>query len=148
MRAIISIIIMVLVLIPASAMAAGSWTEESPVEKNGVVYIELNFTADAADGSVPDKEITIAKGHPAWGRYLYRVVTDPGTTAPTDNYDITIDDTDGLDMCGGDCANRDTSTTEKVQLVLFEPVLGNVTVTVSNNSVNSATGMVRLVFVP
>ena len=147
MKALIRII-MVLVLIPASAMAAGSWTDETIEEKNGVVYIETTFTADAADGSVPDKVITVGKADPVWGRYLYRVVTNPGTTAPTDNYDITVDDADGLDMCGGDCANRDTANTEKVQLVLFEPVLGNVTITVSNNSVNSATGLVRLVFVP
>lgn len=41
-----------------------------------------------------------------------RVITDPGATAPTDDYDITITDSDGYDVLDGNGANRDTATTE------------------------------------
>lgn len=46
---------------------------------------------------------------------VYRVVTDPdGTAAPSDNYDITITDDDGVDVLDGNGANRDTATTEAI----------------------------------
>lgn len=43
-----------------------------------------------------------------------RFVTNPGTTAPESNYDITITDEDSLDILNGAGANRHTSTTEVV----------------------------------
>ena len=44
-----------------------------------------------------------------------RVVTDPdGTAAPTDDYDITITDDDGIDVLDGNGANRDTATNEVI----------------------------------
>lgn len=42
------------------------------------------------------------------------LVTDPGGTAPTDNYDITVTDADGIDVLAGAGANRDTANTEYV----------------------------------
>lgn len=42
------------------------------------------------------------------------VTTNPGSTAPTDNYDITLTDEDGLDVLNGKAANRDTANTERV----------------------------------
>jgi hypothetical protein len=48
------------------------------------------------------------------GKYVTLVVTDPdGTSAPTDDYDITIKDTNGVDIVGGALANRDTANTEQ-----------------------------------
>jgi len=44
---------------------------------------------------------------------LCKVVTNPGATAPTDDYDITITDSDGADVMGGACANRDTANSEQ-----------------------------------
>jgi hypothetical protein len=43
---------------------------------------------------------------------ILRFTTNPGSTAPTDNYDITLTDEDGYDVLGGAGANRDTATTE------------------------------------
>ena len=46
--------------------------------------------------------------------YLVLVVTDPdGTSVPTDNYDITLTDDEGVDVMGGALANRDTANTEQ-----------------------------------
>lgn len=44
---------------------------------------------------------------------LLRFVTDP-TDGPDDNYDITINDSDGFDTLVGAGANRDTANTEQV----------------------------------
>ncbi len=45
---------------------------------------------------------------------IMRMVTNPGATAPTDDYDITLVDADGVDLLAGEGANRDTSTSEQV----------------------------------
>lgn len=74
---------------------------------------------------------------------IVRVVTNPGSTAPTDNYDMTITDEDGYDILAGQGSNRDTSTTESfVPGIPFTdgtttsvaPVVvdGNLTLTISN----------------
>jgi hypothetical protein len=46
--------------------------------------------------------------------FIRKIVTDPGATAPTDQYDITLTDEDGYDVAGGSLANRATATTEAV----------------------------------
>ncbi len=87
------------------------------------------------------------------GGFLMKVVTDPGTTAPTDNYDIELDDASGIDALIGQLANRDTTTTEAVypvtasgQLPVFMEA-GSYTLKISNNSVGSATGVIKMYFV-
>jgi hypothetical protein len=50
--------------------------------------------------------------------YLVKGVTDPGSPAPTDNYDIAITDEEGVDVlaaciAAGRLADRDTATTEQ-----------------------------------
>ena len=42
------------------------------------------------------------------------LVTDPGATAPTDNYDVVVNDADGIDVLAGAGADRDTANTEHV----------------------------------
>ena len=43
---------------------------------------------------------------------IIKVVTDPGASAPTDNYDVTLVDEFGLDLLAGQGANRDTTNSE------------------------------------
>ena len=45
--------------------------------------------------------------------FLLKVITDPGSPAPTDNYDITLV-ADGIDMADGLLLNRDTANVEMV----------------------------------
>jgi hypothetical protein len=44
------------------------------------------------------------------------LTTDPAAAgaAPSDNYDVTITDSDGVDVLGGGGADRDTANTEQV----------------------------------
>lgn len=45
---------------------------------------------------------------------IVRLITDPSATAPSDNYDIEVQDEDGYDVLMGAGANRDTANTEQV----------------------------------
>jgi hypothetical protein len=44
---------------------------------------------------------------------LLRFVTNPGATAPTDNYDVTLLDADGVDVLGTQGTDRDTANSEQ-----------------------------------
>jgi hypothetical protein len=85
--------------------------------------------------------------------YIHKVTTDPGSTAPTDDYDITLtDDTTGADLMGGELANRDTANTEEAVPKVGNAYAGNVaftsfTLNLTNNSVNAATGTVYVYIV-
>ena len=46
--------------------------------------------------------------------WLMKVVTNPGATAPTDDYDITLVDELGVDAAASLLLNRDTANTEMV----------------------------------
>ena len=87
------------------------------------------------------------------GMYCIMAVTNPGSTAPTDNYAIVLNDADGCDIFGGELNNRDTATSEQAV-----PKMGNVygarpiltsslTFTLTGNSVNTALGTCAFYFV-
>ena len=107
--------------------------------------VTIDWTADAADGSVPDTPIEGLYG------YLLKVLTNPGATAPTDNYDIVLKEPDDttVDAANSLLLNRDTANSEAAYPYVTNavtPVLltGTYTFSLSGNSVNSATGTVIL----
>lgn len=84
------------------------------------------------------------------GYYLYSVETDPGSSAPTDNYDIVINDANGLDICWGLLADRDTTNTEIAFCATtgkgYPAVMGTLTPVVTNAG-NTTTGQIILTFI-
>ena len=83
-------------------------TEESGVNR-GVRKIVFDWIAHT-DGVVTGVQTSLA-----YTGKIERFITDPdGSSAPTDNYDITIVDEDGYDVLAGAGTDRDTSTTEQV----------------------------------
>jgi hypothetical protein len=61
------------------------------------------------------------------------LTTDPGSTAPTDNYDITLTDGDSVDVLAGAGANRDTTNTEQAVASSLGVVAGSkLTLNVTN----------------
>jgi hypothetical protein len=106
--------------------------------------VVVSFIADAADGSIPDTSLTNLAG------YIMKIVTNPGATAPTDNWDFVLNDSDGVDVLGGAGANRDTANSEQVYPTISGATIpvwlekGTYTLAMSGNSVNSATGTVTL----
>lgn len=110
--------------------------------------VVISWTGDSADGSVPQTDIDITN---LIGRYCCLGVTDPGSTAPTDNYDIEILDEYGVDIFGGSLKTRDTANSEQVLPVIGTAMAPRLcadtwTFKLTNNSVNSATGKCVLFF--
>ena len=118
---------------------------------NNFIVISLTCTASATDASFTSKTITGLKG---WS--LYRVITSPGSTAPTDNSNLTLKDTLGAaseDLLGTngtggvDNATKNTIFPRNTYHSLndYPPILGTLTLAITNNSVNSAITYIRIV---
>lgn len=82
-------------------------------------------------------------------------VTADMVDAPTDNYDITLVDGDGIDRLQGVGVNRDVTNSEEGVIVFAStsehPVVDiaeTLTLTVANNSVTRAVVVVTIVYVP
>ena len=124
---------------------AGTVTESVNKQTN-IHKIVLTCTADASDASFPDTALS----HKFSGR-LIAIETNPGATAPTANYDIVLNDAEGLDVLQGVGANRAAATTEMAAIVFsttsVHPVVhesDTLTLSISNNAVNSAIVVINL----
>ena len=140
----ISLIILSLIFMAQSAFAAGTVTTTITAMTTNTTKIVFSWTADASDGSVPATATT-----QTIDGYVVLVITNPGGTAPTDNYDITLTDADSVDIMGGALGNRDTSASEHAVPKIGDIyggrwVTGTITLNITNNSVNSATGTVTI----
>lgn len=130
------------------ALAAGSVSVSRKALPNAE-FVVISWVADSADGSVPSTTLGL------FG-YVQKIVTNPGATAPTANYDMALGDPSDstLDVLAGAIANRHTSNTEQVYPAIagtigtvssFHPFLsGTYTFSLANNSVNSALGTVEI----
>ena len=147
MRRILLAVVIVALALVAPVSAAGTVTQTHYTIGN-IRKIVFTCTADASDGSFPSTALT-AKIE---GR-LIALETDPGSTAPTDNYDIAITNGAGADVLQGLGANRDTANTETAQIVVsgtsLRPTVDEsetLTLAITNNSVNSATIVITLYY--
>lgn len=72
------------------------------------------------------------------------LTTVPGTSgaAPSDNYDLTLTDSDGVDVLGGGGANRDTANTEQVLGSSLGAVAGSLLTLNVTNAGDSKSGVV------
>lgn len=126
-------------------MAGSSSTvTKTSAANDGTLKLIWDWVGDNANGSVPSAQTadTITG-------YVLLGETNPGAAAPTDNYDIVVTNEEGTDIFGGELMNRDTANNEQAV-----PLVGNaygprfvnskLTMTLTNNSVNSATGRLIL----
>jgi len=137
---------------PICTMAAGTVvvTAET-LPNNDIRTLIFTCTADAADGSFPDTTLTADQYAYVRGFHFYQALTDPGSTAPTANYDIVVNDAYGGDISGGELSDRSSTATERIAPKVGNAYGGatvnsNLTVQISNNSVNSATVVIILMF--
>jgi len=134
-------------------------TYDNGVDGEGAVRrlrkITCDWTSDASDGTASGATRKIM------GR-LIKVQTDPGGTAPTDNWDTTIVDEESVDVVAN-CQNaalliaRDTANTEETYLYLknadntpigiaaFPVVCNALTIGVANAG-NSKTGQIIIFY--
>lgn len=148
----IVILALLALLIPSVLFAAGTVTQRLDGIGRDMWKLTFTCTGDSSDGSFPATDISATNMAYLEGKYLVKVTTNPGTTAPTDNYDITITDANGVDIMGGTLANRDTSNSEEALPYIGgvaygpTPIPGTLTLNITNNSVNSAGIVVELIF--
>lgn len=136
-----------IMLAASLAYGAGTCTETFNAYRDGDWMVTLTCTGDATDGTYPATTVDF-RGEDV-NSYIYMVVTDPGTTAPTDNYDITITDANGIDIMGGELLNRDESNTEQAvpkidSIYGSRRVNGDMTVNISGNSVTAAQVVIKI----
>ena len=111
--------------------------------------ILIDWTSDDTTGAVSGTTRKISGE-------LLKVVTDPGATAPTADYDIAITDEEGADVlanCYDNLADRHTSNTETVDLFLTgaanvgaRPVVCDVLTVAVTNAGNSKTGQIIIYY--
>jgi len=106
--------------------------------------IDISITAEGAGGDagkVSDLVLPFAVDG-----LVYQVETDPGGTAPTADYDLTLT-SGGLDIMGGSLADRSNTLTQRAfPATGSQATRGSLTLTVANQSVASATFSVRIYY--
>jgi len=132
-----------LLLAPGMAFAADSvCTVHAPQSNGGGMWSQtIDWTAKSTDGSFAQCSL----GYPVNG-ILAWVETDPGGTAPTADYDITLTDERGLAITVSD---RSATATEVAKPTVsgtaqMVPVWGGLKLDIANNAVHSATGKIVL----
>ena len=112
--------------------------------------IVLTCVGDASDGSIPDTTLynmtNLAK--PLTGWYLLRIkIKNVAAEANvTDNSDVYIKDSDGVDYLNGDGVDQlDDSTTNYIRLGDYDPIADNPVLDVDNQSVVSGKYYITLI---
>ena len=90
----------------------------------GMNVVRTTWLSDAAGDA--SETLPIISGN------IRRIVTNPGAAAPTDDYDVVVNDVDGVDVAADALADRDTANTEQVIPDPAIAVDGVLTVVVSN----------------
>ena len=129
---------------PAWTTGSGDQTFRSHA---GSLYeLNFNWTSDASGDSVATSDWSI-------NGYICKVITNPGPTAPTADYDITLTNEDGVDVVHGVLADRHTTTSEEIIPVPGDNAtvygcsiaIGRITLNVSNAG-NAKNGKVTVIF--
>lgn len=132
--------------------AAGSVAVTSELCSGNIGVATISYVADASAATVPSVDLApfISAFH---GWFLFKMDADVGSTAPTNLYDVTISN-DISDITGGaltdlleagNQVNIMPLSSEGYEIMV--PVSSSLTFALTNNSVNSATGTIKLYFV-
>ena len=115
------------------------------LNQNSAMLLTIIWTAADNDGTVPATPTSATINPQIEGWWITKVITHPGSgaAAPTDKYDITLVDMDGLDIAAGTLVDRSSTVPEQATMAVQIGTNG-FTFTLVNNSVNSATGVVKL----
>ncbi len=140
-----------MVLAPMTLFAVGTVSQVlNDIRGTNSMTLTLTWIADSVLATVPSTAIDSTIMAKIEGLYIIAVETDPGSPAPAPNYDIVINDANGLDIMGGTLANRSATATEKVvpkvdtANSIYGPVMipPNLDFIISNITTMSATGQV------
>ncbi len=119
-----------------------SFTYSDPSSTSKFLTVTWSWLGDGA-GAVVSETTRALLG------FVVAVQTNPGATAPTDNYDVAITNADGVDVLLAAGADRDTTNSEIAYpkdsgIPVLVPFSGALTFALTNNSVAAALGTVTL----
>lgn len=119
---------------------AGSAMVFTEITHGTIKKIKAAWTSDDATGAVSGTTT-----NPFDGRII-GACTVPGlaAAAPTDNYDIAVNDSDGVDIALGALANRDTANTEYVSEASMAGVAHSKLTVAITTAGNAKTGVLYL----
>jgi hypothetical protein len=133
-------------VLPSFAANSACVVTSSNYRKGKVTrVIDFAWTADDTDGSFngTTTSCTYTLNAGLMGQFV-QIVTNPGSTAPTTNYDVTITDSNGADIALSLAIDRSATATELI--VPTARFTGTLTLNITGNSVNSAVGVVSVVY--
>lgn len=141
------LVLLMLLVVPPAFAAVGtvttSWTHH-PQHEVSILTVSWVAGTGAEIGTVP------ATALPTFQGWVFQFITDPGTTAPTANYDITLPDVDGLDVSGAQLMDRSATVTQRAMPLVATSTYKSwwvdtaLTFTLTNNSVSAATGTLKI----
>lgn len=126
--------ILIFLALSAPLLAVGTCN----VNNNNTPVVTVSCAGDASTGSFPATPIT-GLVYP-----LSQVEIVPGTTAPTNNFSVTLTDANGADQLSGQATNLGPSGTQSYAVSSTRTNTGNLTLNITGNSVASATVVVWL----
>ncbi len=149
-KLLIGIMLSILIASPAFAVGTASVSATQRIAVIGQqnrIILTISWTDDNAGTTLAINPATY--GITGW--FLYSAETNPGAGPPTDNYDITLVDADGLDLAGGKLMNRDTTTTELVNIGTssfgYPVIRSSFTFTITAATAGASSGTCILVFI-
>lgn len=96
-----------------------TWLDENA----RTLRLTVNWISSA--GGAVSESISAANMAILIGKNLAHFITEPGTPAPTGDYDLTLLDNYGIDILGGEGVNRDTAISEQGVPALNSSVFGD-----------------------
>lgn len=111
---------------------AGSTGTVTISEQSLGIITRIKF--DWLTGSSSQTDIVTSSATTGWfnGQVVELATIPDSTAAPTDNYDIAITDSDGIDVLAGAGADRDTANTEYVVASLGYVMSSKLTFAITN----------------
>jgi hypothetical protein len=123
---------------------------QTPLNRPSLAVINLTCTADSAAHTYPATVINDLVDYDIRGLRIYSIETIPGATGPTDNTDLTITDENDLDILAGVGANLIDNATKNLYVIGTTSsaiIIGDITINIDNNLVDSAVTNVILTLI-
>jgi hypothetical protein len=128
-----------LALAASSVIATPTWVAGQNMKVIKVSWVAEHTQDVDGAATVPYTELKPLNG------FIYAIQTDPGATAPTDNYDVYLRDyTTGVSLLGTSLENRDTVNSELVVPSVPVYTAGAVGFSLSGNTNIDAVGDVYI----
>lgn len=139
-----SLLAAIILLFTTYSFAASSVSQTVYQIAEGQYMLEMAVTAHT-NGAVSNTATAIAIDGLV---YLVETVPSSGATAPTNLYDLTLLNADGLDIMGGNLANRSSTLVQRASPLNYQAqsVMGKLTLTTSGDSVDGAKFKVRIFY--